>query len=175
MKNFSRGKGYGGRERRDTPQMHKAICADCGRNCEVPFKPSRDKDVYCNNCFSRENNYREEGRNMYKATCSDCGRSCEVPFKPSKGKEIYCNDCFGSDHTSHANKPVQSNDKQDLIIAKLDKIIALLQSQNTTKEVSISAKPQKEEAIKKEIKKIVSKKESSKTSAKKTPVKRKAK
>ena len=33
--------------------MHKATCADCGKNCEVPFKPSRDKPVYCSNCFSK--------------------------------------------------------------------------------------------------------------------------
>lgn len=32
--------------------MHSAVCADCGKNCEVPFRPSADRPVYCQNCFS---------------------------------------------------------------------------------------------------------------------------
>ena len=31
--------------------MHKTICSDCGNECEVPFKPTGDKPVYCNDCF----------------------------------------------------------------------------------------------------------------------------
>ena len=33
--------------------MHKVICADCKKECEVPFKPSGDRPVYCKECFSR--------------------------------------------------------------------------------------------------------------------------
>lgn len=33
--------------------MHKAICADCRKPCEVPFRPSQDRPVYCQECFSR--------------------------------------------------------------------------------------------------------------------------
>jgi CxxC-x17-CxxC domain-containing protein len=42
---------------RERPQMHEAICSDCGKRCEVPFRPSGDKPVYCSQCFSahREN------------------------------------------------------------------------------------------------------------------------
>ncbi|PIV69088.1 MAG: hypothetical protein COS08_05405, partial [Euryarchaeota archaeon CG01_land_8_20_14_3_00_38_12] len=38
------------RERRFDSQpreMHKATCADCGKECEVPFEPSGDRPVYC--------------------------------------------------------------------------------------------------------------------------------
>lgn len=35
---------------RDTT-MYKATCSECGTSCEVPFKPSGDKPVYCKNCF----------------------------------------------------------------------------------------------------------------------------
>lgn len=46
---------FGGRSSfgSDRPEMHKAICADCGESCEVPFKPSSDKPVYCSNCFKK--------------------------------------------------------------------------------------------------------------------------
>lgn len=36
--------------------LHKAICADCRKECEVPFKPSLDRPVYCKECFSKRKN-----------------------------------------------------------------------------------------------------------------------
>lgn len=32
--------------------MYKAVCADCNKACEVPFKPSGDRPVYCKECFA---------------------------------------------------------------------------------------------------------------------------
>lgn len=32
--------------------MHNAICASCKKPCEVPFRPSGDKPVYCRDCFA---------------------------------------------------------------------------------------------------------------------------
>ncbi len=37
----------------NTRVMHKAICADCKKECSIPFKPSGDRPVYCQDCFSR--------------------------------------------------------------------------------------------------------------------------
>jgi len=34
-------------------QMHSAVCADCNKECKIPFKPSGDRPVYCQDCFSR--------------------------------------------------------------------------------------------------------------------------
>jgi len=36
--------------------MHKAICADCNKECEVPFKPSGERPVYCKECFAKRKN-----------------------------------------------------------------------------------------------------------------------
>lgn len=36
----------------DSRPMHKANCAECKRNCEVPFKPTGSKPVLCRDCFS---------------------------------------------------------------------------------------------------------------------------
>jgi len=47
----SRGGFGGGRDRRELPQCD-AVCAKCGKNCKVPFKPTGDKPVYCSDCFS---------------------------------------------------------------------------------------------------------------------------
>ncbi|OYT61613.1 hypothetical protein B6U81_02600 [Thermoplasmatales archaeon ex4484_30] len=34
-------------------EMHKAICADCGAETEVPFKPTEGRPVYCRECFRK--------------------------------------------------------------------------------------------------------------------------
>jgi len=63
MSNYNRnsrsGSGrYGGGDfrRRDSGrrQMHKAVCDECGKDCEVPFKPSGDKPIYCSECFEKK-------------------------------------------------------------------------------------------------------------------------
>lgn len=35
-------------------KMYRAECASCGTNCEVPFRPTGIKPVYCNNCFGKD-------------------------------------------------------------------------------------------------------------------------
>jgi CxxC-x17-CxxC domain-containing protein len=34
-------------------EMHKAVCGDCKKECEVPFKPTEGRPVYCRDCFSK--------------------------------------------------------------------------------------------------------------------------
>lgn len=36
---------------REEREMHKATCADCGQETEVPFKPDGERPVYCKECF----------------------------------------------------------------------------------------------------------------------------
>lgn len=50
---FEQGGGFDRRPR----EMHKANCAECKRECEVPFKPREDRPVYCKECFAK----RKEG------------------------------------------------------------------------------------------------------------------
>ena len=47
--------GYGGGGARGGPrQMYDAVCATCGSACQVPFRPSQDRPVYCSDCFSKD-------------------------------------------------------------------------------------------------------------------------
>lgn len=49
-----RGGFGGGRDRDRGPrQSFKAVCDECGKDCDLPFKPSSDKPVYCSDCFSK--------------------------------------------------------------------------------------------------------------------------
>ena len=33
--------------------MHPAVCAECGKETEVPFRPTGDRPVYCWDCFHK--------------------------------------------------------------------------------------------------------------------------
>jgi len=37
---------------RGSREVHKAVCSDCGQECEVPFKPYPNRLVYCRDCWS---------------------------------------------------------------------------------------------------------------------------
>lgn len=43
--------GFGSRE------MHKATCADCGKDCDVPFKPTEGRAVYCQECYKKHRKF----------------------------------------------------------------------------------------------------------------------
>jgi CxxC-x17-CxxC domain-containing protein len=34
-------------------EMHKVICSDCGKETEVPFKPTEGRPVYCQECYKK--------------------------------------------------------------------------------------------------------------------------
>lgn len=53
---FNRGFGNrGGFRRSFGPQeMHKIKCSECGKDAEVPFKPTSDRPVYCRECFFKK-------------------------------------------------------------------------------------------------------------------------
>jgi CxxC-x17-CxxC domain-containing protein len=106
-RNFSRGGGDRDRrfdsKREGRPEMFKAICADCGKPCEIPFKPNNSRPVFCSTCFSDHGNEGSDRsdfqkKEMFDATCDKCGKRCEVPFKPVSGKPVFCSLCFDRDN-----------------------------------------------------------------------------
>jgi len=38
-------------------EMHKATCADCGKETEVPFVPAKDRPVYCRDCYQKHKKF----------------------------------------------------------------------------------------------------------------------
>ncbi|MEG6614981.1 zinc-ribbon domain containing protein [Peptococcaceae bacterium 1198_IL3148] len=42
---------------RQQREMHTAICAECGVETQVPFRPSGDRPVYCRDCFNASRRY----------------------------------------------------------------------------------------------------------------------
>ncbi|MEK9173341.1 MAG: CxxC-x17-CxxC domain-containing protein [Patescibacteria group bacterium] len=46
---WDRGNRPGGRM-----ELFPAVCSECRKNCEVPFRPTGDKPVYCRDCFGKQ-------------------------------------------------------------------------------------------------------------------------
>lgn len=126
MGNFNRDRSGGRRSfgRRDfggrgtDRQMHKTICSSCGRECEVPFKPSGDKPVYCSNCFEKNR-----------------GGSDTRRFEDRNFKRPHFED--------RDNRSPQNSEQYNTLNAKLDKILAILASHPLVK-VAPTPKPQED-------------------------------
>lgn len=41
------------RNSRSEREMFNVICAECGRETQVPFKPTEDRPVYCSDCYQK--------------------------------------------------------------------------------------------------------------------------
>ncbi|HLC88723.1 MAG TPA: CxxC-x17-CxxC domain-containing protein [Candidatus Nanoarchaeia archaeon] len=66
MGNFNRegGRRDGGSQRdggfrRDfgPREMHNATCSECGQECQVPFKPTEGKPVFCKECYAKKKRF----------------------------------------------------------------------------------------------------------------------
>lgn len=144
---FGRGKSFGSGRRfgdRDggRPAMHQATCGECGASCEVPFKPTGSRPVFCNNCFKQQgggdaNRFGKErhiksrfaDRQMYEAVCAKCGNDCQVPFRPTAGKPVFCNNCFDRGGNMSATGSKDSREVMEqikLLNFKIDKLTSLL-------------------------------------------------
>lgn len=86
---FRGGNGGGGRpsfggnrggDRREVT-MHKAVCDECHKSCEVPFRPSSDKPIYCNECFGDK-----RGNEAPRREFNDRGPRKDFGGKPSFSK-----------------------------------------------------------------------------------------
>ena len=86
-------------------EMFPATCANCGKPCQVPFRPSGEKPVYCSDCFG--NPKLHGGNNSAPREFSG-----EQPFKaPEKDTRI-------DDLKRHI----------DAMTSKLDRVIQILEA-----------------------------------------------
>lgn len=159
-KRFDRDRGFRREDRSDRPTMHQATCAQCGKECHVPFKPTGDKPVFCSDCFGKKESFgdnrsqrRDSARpsfgdkKMFKVICDKCRRECEVPFKPTGDKPVFCSDCFsksekksgGSNFSNHFESNFKGNDSNHDQVAeqletlnnKLDNILRILSAKSS--------------------------------------------
>jgi len=138
-------RGFGSR-----PDMHKAVCSECGASCEVPFRPTGDKPIYCNDCFKNKGGSSREDRGGDRKDFAH--KDLRPRFgdkRPQQG---------GGNSDSHKALFEQLNAKLDKIVTLLTPIVfeKKIQKEETPK---IKAKTKVKKPTKKaEVKKVVSKK-----------------
>jgi CxxC-x17-CxxC domain-containing protein len=173
---FNRGGGRGG----DRPEMFKAICATCNKSCDIPFKPTNDRPVYCSDCF-QTNREREGGGRDDRGERRDRDSSQRYPKNSSS---------FTPPKESSDGKQIKELKRQfEITNDKLEQIIQILRgevkgSRNTNEEKSLksivdevvasdskSAKKTKKKVAKKTAKKVTPKKVAKKATKKTAPKK----
>ena len=101
--------GFGGGRDRGSATMHQAICNQCGKPCEVPFRPTTGKPVYCNSCFGGKKEIgNNRGRDRFSQRNYD---RYNAPIKSDFGSEI------GKGNNNEVKKQLEIlNGKMDLLI-----------------------------------------------------------
>ncbi len=149
-------------------QMHSAKCGDCGKTCEVPFRPTGERPVYCNDCFGG----KSDDRGAAFGKRDSAPRSYDKPSyeKPAYAKPAYAAPAAPDARIDELKRQLES------VNTKLDKLI---QSMGATKPAAPVAKAVAVEAPKKAekpAKKVVAKvapKTAPKTAVKKVAAKKK--
>jgi len=128
--------GSRGGDRGGDREMFQATCSSCGKECQVPFRPTGSKPVYCSDCF----------RTMGGG--SDSRRDDRGPRRSGFGDR---------DSRPRSDQPQpQNNAKFDELNAKLDKILAMLGSNSPAKAVKIPVEPMPKVTIETEVPQAVS-------------------
>ncbi len=121
-------------------EMFSATCSACHKACEVPFRPSGDKPVYCRECFIEKGpNDNRVGKSFEKR--SDFSREArpQRDSRPSYRDEAPA-------HKSSGNEELK---KQIAILeTKLNRVIELL-TVETVKKVEVITLPDTSETPKK--------------------------
>lgn len=120
-RNFNRdSRSGGGSFRSRDREMFRTTCSNCGRECEVPFKPTGSKPVFCSDCF--EKNGGETRRSN--------DRDYSAPRRNFDDRRPSFNNQPGHFQRPEYNDRPQNNnqlgDQLASLNAKLDRIITLL-------------------------------------------------
>ncbi len=73
-------------------QMHEVTCDKCGQSCEVPFKPTGGKPVYCSDCFRKEDgsesrsSHERPGRDRPRHERSESRQGSDSEFQQINAK-----------------------------------------------------------------------------------------
>ena len=139
--------------------MHDAICVKCGNNCQVPFRPTAGKDIFCSECFEKG------GSQDRKLGARTSGGNSDEELKTINIKLDMIMTALG---LSGPKKEKKS--KKEPYISKADRKVT--EKEELTKK-TVAKKPAKKKVVEK--KKEVAKKVAKKTTKKATETKPKAK
>lgn len=127
--------------RSNEKKMYTATCADCGNRCEVPFRPSGDKPVYCSNCFdggSKKSNASNENIEALNQKLDEMSEKLDKALKIlsilKPQKRIFTVDQSEVEAIQTENKSEETNDEKEPTTKKVTtKKKAISKKKTTTK------------------------------------------
>ncbi len=127
-----RGERAGGPEG-NRREMFKATCAECGKSCEVPFRPSGDRPVYCKDCFQQMGgpvgqDRGNSGNRSDRAVPNNFGSGSRGPSSQFQRREITPRPSYTPPMQGSGEDKRLDDLKIQLsaVISKLDKLITLV-------------------------------------------------
>jgi CxxC-x17-CxxC domain-containing protein len=111
-RDFRRPSFGGGRSSSDRP-MFRTTCSKCGADCQVPFRPTGERPVYCDKCFG------ENRRSDYKRS------------DDRNPREQYSNNYENKSENKGANSDGQYKKQFAILNEKLDKILKIISPVST--------------------------------------------
>lgn len=101
------------REDRGPVEMFQAVCDECKKPCEVPFRPTAGKPVYCSDCFRAQ-----QGGGQDRGPRRDFGDRPQAP-RPS-----FSNNNGVSNGSNTGGSDIKK--QLELLNSKMDKLISSL-------------------------------------------------
>jgi CxxC-x17-CxxC domain-containing protein len=100
-------------------ELYTAVCDKCGMNCDLPFKPTNNKPVYCRSCFRKVGS---EGNRSERSFNSNDRNDRSFDSRERNSRETF-RDKVRSDAVVESNISAGELEK---INQKLDKIMKAL-------------------------------------------------
>ncbi len=162
-------RGHGRSERPgEDRELFKATCSSCSKSCEVPFRPSGDKPVFCRECFANKDQggdrFSGRGESRGNDYRKDAGRPREE--RPVRHEEVRAPRDSGNDDLKRQLVNLES---------KIDYILELLAIREIETETVLGEQVVIEEVVPKKVRKPKTVKTKVKAPVKKKVAKKKVK
>ncbi len=134
--------GFRGGDRRDggRSEMHAATCSECGNPCEVPFRPTGARPIFCSTCFGKQKS--QEGKNFGGGSRE---RSFDRPRFENKRPDF-------RQAPAQDNKAISELKQQmEIMNNKLERILKALNPEFSEEKKVVTKTPKKSEEKKEEV------------------------
>ena len=116
-------------------ELFPATCSSCHKSCEIPFRPSGDRPVYCRDCFGAQEGAAPDVRGRR----DDRGNESRFPRKEYRAPVFSAPKPLGED------KRIEGLKRQlDDVSVKVDQILSILNAKHVV--VPVEAKQPKKKS-----------------------------
>ncbi len=120
---FGGGNHFGKKPWDGPKEMHKAVCAKCQKSCEVPFRPSGDRPVYCHDCFDKTKSNTPIGGSFSRNEGNTFPKRELVQYHGGHGAGFTAPSAPRQDGNGSNKQMDEIKHQLDVVTAKLDRLL----------------------------------------------------